>query len=94
MTITLMIGDRVTWTDVRRQGSGIRFRTCQGTILGITRVDSRIKLRNGRETWVLNTNLRRIDQPTELTEAFNAITSPRVRALIGWPAAGTIVEAA
>jgi hypothetical protein len=61
-------GDRATFTNISQRNGVWRFSTREGTVTRVTTVDSRLRLRNGRNRWVLNPDLRLASEPSELTE--------------------------
>lgn len=64
----LCVGDEVTWTHCTSNGHSMGFSARQGKITGINGGLAYVKMRNGRETYVLVTSLRRKGEKTQLTE--------------------------
>lgn len=74
-------GEKVHWMEVRSSGRGLRFKHCEGVVVrSIDACDTLVRRRNGREAWVMNTDLRHSDQPSQTNEVFNAITTTKQEA--------------
>lgn len=64
----MQTGDRITWMELTRKGSGFRLSSKQGTISGFGEIKCDVKLRNGRIVTVETQELRLEGQETALTQ--------------------------
>lgn len=67
------VGDRVTWTHVRQNGSRINFSTREGKVVRADKYACVVKMRNGRQECVRNDRLTKEGETTELTKMFMAM---------------------
>lgn len=66
------VGDRVSWTHVRQNGSRINFSTREGKVVRVDVNGCQVKMRNGRLESVRNDRLTKDGETTELTKMFMA----------------------
>ena len=69
----MKIGDKVTWTETTRKGSGFNMSSKEGKITEMGEFGARVKYSNGRTTVVSISKLRLKGEPTELTESVLAM---------------------
>lgn len=71
--MTLKVGDRVHWTDIKHRGKEITMSRREGAIAQLLPTRAIVKLWSGREVRVIYTRLRAIDAPSQITEFVEAV---------------------
>lgn len=66
------VGDKVSWTHIRKNGSRINFSTREGKVVQVHEYGCQVKMRNGRLESIRNDRLTKEGETTELTKMFMA----------------------
>jgi hypothetical protein len=73
------VGERVSWTHVRTNGSSINFTTREGKVTEVGKRCCRVKTRHGKYQWVLFGDLTKDGETTQLTKMFKASTGDNAK---------------